>query len=180
MELCCLTQSRLDVSFKKGCKSQWNARIRENRFLFQKTWKPNKQLQHLLNLIRVFISQQLCICEYITVILAKREWLKMKMEVKTQSPVTELIVFCWHDGQIISGLVPTLPNKMSFHKQQPDACVVCVKLCVCVSVSALLYSPETLKSPSGSQAILWAWWRNVGEKRRMIINGFILRRQPST
>lgn len=54
----------------------------------------------------------------------------MKMEVKTQSPVTELIVFCWHDGQIISGLVPTLPNKMSFHKQQPDACVVCVKLCV--------------------------------------------------
>lgn len=78
----------------------------------------------------------------------------MKMEVKTQSPVTELIVFCWRDGQIISGLVPTLPNKMSFHKQQPDACVVCVKLCVCVSVSALLYSPETLKSPSGSQAIL--------------------------
>lgn len=82
----------------------------------------------------------------------------MKMEVKTQSPVTELIVFCWHDGQIISvspsGLVPTLPNKMSFHKQQPDACVVCVKLCVCVSVCALLYSPETLKSPSGSQAIL--------------------------
>lgn len=82
----------------------------------------------------------------------------MKMEVKTQSPVTELIVLCWHDGQIISvspsGLVPTLPNKMSFHKQQPDACVVCVKLCVCVSVSALLYSPETLKSPSDSQAIL--------------------------
>lgn len=133
MELCCLTQSRLDVSFKKGCKSQWNARIRENRFLFQKTWRPNKQLQHLLNLIRVFISQQLCICEYITEILAKREWLQWKWRRRVQSQSW----LCFVGMTVRSSLCPRLASS----QRSPTRChstnsslmpVWCVLNCVCV------------------------------------------------
>ncbi len=95
------------------------------------------------------------------------------------SPATELLFFR-RDSQIICvplGLVPTLWNKSSFLLPLTHIRLKLVSECV---HARLLYGRETLKSPLGSQAILWAWWSNVGEKRRKIINGFMLRRQPST
>ena len=187
MELCCLTQSRLDVSFKKVANPSEMLGSERTGFCFRKhgsqinscsihwTWSV---YLYRSNSVFVNISRDPC-----------RDGVTENengSEDTESSRRADCVLLAWRSDHLCVPVWPrpNAPNKMSFHKQQPDVCVVCVKLCVCVcvwvSVCALLYSPETPKSPSGSQAILWAWWRNVGEKRRMIINGFMLRRQPST
>ena len=159
MELCCLTQSRLDVSFKKVANPSEmlgsEVTQRESRFLFQKTRKPINSCNIYWNW-----SVYLCLCNSVSVNISQRSlprgsdcchW-KWKWRRRRRVQSHSWLCCFWHDGQIISvspsGLVPALPNKMSFHKQQPDAweCVcVCVCVCLCPCLHECVHSCTVLR-----------------------------------